>query len=147
MLTFNTKELKNTKLTNKEIEALMQGATLEVGFFETATYPNGTQVAQVAKWNELGTINYPARPFMRSSVAKNKDNWLKRIPHAYQSTGLDNKKALGIVGELIRGDIIKEITAFTTPPNTPSTIKAKGSSNPLIDTGLMRRSVTYRVSK
>ena len=33
------------------------------------------------------------------------------------------------------------------PPNAPSTIKAKkGKSNPLIDTGELRKSITYVVS-
>lgn len=41
---------------------------------------------------------------------------------------------------------------FTDPrnhwtPNAPSTIAAKGSSRPLIDTGLMRRSIKYVVRK
>lgn len=31
------------------------------------------------------------------------------------------------------------------PPNAPSTIKAKGSSTPLIDTGALRASITYVV--
>lgn len=33
------------------------------------------------------------------------------------------------------------------PPNAPSTIKRKGSSNPLIDKGELRKSITYAVSE
>ena len=54
-------------------------------------------------------------------------------------------KALSIVGEVARADIIQSITDLKAPPNAESTIKQKKSTNPLIDTGLMRRSVTYKV--
>lgn len=33
------------------------------------------------------------------------------------------------------------------PPNTPSTIKAKGSDRPLIDTGALKNAITYVVSE
>jgi hypothetical protein len=43
------------------------------------------------------------------------------------------------------GDIQHEITVLRHPPNAPATIRAKGSSKPLIDTGEMRQSVTYQI--
>jgi hypothetical protein len=49
---------------------------------------------------------------------------------------------LGIMGQ---GDVQSEITSLSSPPNSPVTIKLKGSSNPLIDTGQMRAAVTYQV--
>lgn len=147
MVTFDTKQLKQASLKCPEIEKLLKGESLKVGFFENARYPSGEFVAQVAKWNEIGTIRAPARPFMRGAVAKHGGKWLDKLPAIYNKAGFDNTRALGIMGEMIRADIIREITAFSSPANAQSTIKAKGSSHPLIDTGLMRRSVTYRVGE
>lgn len=52
---------------------------------------------------------------------------------------------LSRLGVLAQGDIQMEITALSSPPNTPSTIARKGSSNPLIDTGAMRGAVTWKL--
>ena len=46
---------------------------VNVGFFDTDQYPDGTYVAQVAYWNEFGTKGMPARPFMRQTIAAHKD--------------------------------------------------------------------------
>jgi hypothetical protein len=52
---------------------------------------------------------------------------------------------LSKLGIMAQGDIQGEITSLSTPPNAPSTIRRKGSSNPLIDSGEMRGAVTYKV--
>ena len=36
-----------------------------------ATEEDGTDVCDVAAWNELGTVNMPSRPFLRKSVDEN----------------------------------------------------------------------------
>ena len=124
----------------------MGGETLEIGFFESARYENGTQVAQVAFFNEFGTLRIPARPFFRNAITKNTKKWYSTLGGAIKA-GRDPNNALSIVGEQARGDIIKSITELNTPPNAQSTINAKGSTNPLIDSGLLRRSVTYKVKR
>ena len=42
---------------------------LQVGFFATAKYPDGTPVTNVAVWNEFGTGRIPERPFFRQALA------------------------------------------------------------------------------
>ena len=42
---------------------------LQVGFFATAKYPDGTPVTNVAVWNEFGTGSIPERPFFRQALA------------------------------------------------------------------------------
>ena len=93
-------------------------------------------------------INYgkiPPRPFLRLSIEKNNKNWLNFTKKALLNNNLDFKKSINQLGLLMVGDIQKEITDLKTPPNAESTIKKKGSSNPLIDTGLMRNSVKHKV--
>lgn len=144
MLQVDTKSLKNAKIEPKEVLNITGNHSLEVGFFANATYPSGEYVAQVAYWQEYGTIRIPMRPFFRNAVEKNNKKWFDTL-EALIRQNVNETQALAKVGEVARGDIIKSITQFREPANKPSTIKAKGSSNPLIDTGLMRRSVTYRV--
>lgn len=144
MLKLEAKDLKNIKIDKRKITKFMGKEKLEIGFFETARYPNGTFVAQVARYNEFGTLNIPMRPFFRNAINKNIKKWYATLQNAINQNTTPSK-ALSIVGEVARADIIQSITDLRTPPNAESTIKQKKSTNPLIDTGLMRRSVTYKV--
>ena len=56
-----------------------------------------------------------------------------------------DERLLERVGLLTAARIQQEITDLRQPPNSPATIAAKGSSNPLIDTGKLRQSVSYEV--
>ena len=51
----------------------------------------------------------------------------------------------GLLGESLKDRIQRSITTLRTPPNSAATIKAKGSSNPLIDTTFMHNSVDYKI--
>lgn len=131
-------ELKGMLNKNKE--------SLEVGFFETAKYQNGEYVANVANMQEFGTLKIPARPFFRTAVSKNQGKWLGIFKNQFLANQ-DFNLSLNQVGEVARGDIVMSIMQTNTPPNAEATIKAKGSSKPLIDTGFMRNSVTFKVVK
>ena len=128
---------KDFAIKKDEILKWTQGNEMEVGFFESATYPGGEFVASVAIYNEFGTQNIPPRPFFRSALDKNEARYWNFLASEFVKNE-PAKKSLTKLGELVRGDVIKSITQFSEPPNAPSTIKAKGSSNPLIDTGVMR---------
>lgn len=141
--------IKNPKI-GKELEealgvSLVTNPTLEVGFFEKARYPDGEFVASVAVKNEYGNPRIPPRPFFRNAISNNSDKWgdlaLKFFKRA------DSETALGMLGESIRGDIIRSIDKTNTPPNSPITIARKGSSKPLVDTGLLRASVTFQLKE
>ena len=121
---------------------------VRVGFFETARYDDGTPVAAVAAWNEFGTETIPERPFFRRAIAEAEDRIAKVLRR-----GIDTEKMVvderlaGRVGAYVQGEIQDSITALKEPQNAPETIKRKGSSNPLIDTGHMRDSVDYEVDR
>lgn len=135
----------------KEIEREFKGllgniSNLEVGFFETAKYTNGDYVASIASMQEYGGINIPPRPFFRNAINKNKVKWIDLLKQQLVSNQ-NLELSLNQVGEIARGDIITSINQTNTPPNALSTIKQKGSSKPLVDTGFMRSSVNYKVVK
>lgn len=130
------KDFQSRVFTNKK---------LKVGIFESAKYDDGTPVAQVAFWQEFGTAKIPMRPFLRNAIAKNTRKWSDSVKTAIISSN-DSEKALKVLGEIMRGDIVLSLTNLNTPPNAPSTIKQKGSSNPLIDTGLLRSSISWELA-
>lgn len=128
-------------------EKLGEGKVLRVGFLENATYPDGQQVAMVAAANEFGNPanNQPPRPFFRSMISDNKDNWPDDIGRIAQATGFDGEQTLGLMGEHIKGQLQQSIRALMEPPLSPVTIEKKGFDKPLIDTGHMLNSVDYDI--
>jgi hypothetical protein len=123
---------------------------VQVGFQAgAAADEDGVDIANIAMWNELGTSRSPARPFMRKSVDENTDKikamctrQLKRL-----AQGADAQDILEKIGVFQKGLIQRKIVDGTFEPNAASTIRRKGSSRPLIDTGRMRQSVNYIIRR
>ena len=136
----------------KFMDTLKQISELEVkvGYQAgKAREDDGTDICDVAMWNELGTENIPSRPFMRNSVDGNMDKitsfmkgQAKEILH-----GGNAEQSLKKIGMFQKGLIQNEITNGSFAPNSPATIRKKGSRKPLIDTGRMRQSVNYVIQK
>lgn len=122
-----------------------KGGLLKVGFLEGATYPDGTNVAQVAYWNEYGTVTSPPRPFFRQMIASKSPKWGAALGKSLISSDYDGEKALKLMGHGISDQLVTSIVQFSTPENAASTIAAKGFNDPLIDTGLMQRTVDFEV--
>lgn len=105
-------------------------------------------VVEYATYNEFGTADIPERSFIRSTMDERK----RRIfGKAFKLQGdivlgkMTIDKALAIMGTLIKGNIIQKITNLRSPANADSTVQAKGSSNPLIDSGRLKQSIDYEV--
>jgi hypothetical protein len=137
---------------------------VQIGLWKDVVYPEGGEsVAQVAKWNIEGTKR-------KSATGNNIDDVEQSIPPrdflkfywdrlrkeslelAIEITRKANRgenvdAAIDMIGINGRNIVMEAITDLKTPPNSAATIQRKGSSNPLIDTGLMRRSVTWKVTK
>lgn len=122
-----------------------EGKFLRAGFLETAKYPDGTPVAQVAFWNDAGSEVSPPRAFFRQTIAERGKSWGETLGDSLKATGMDANKAMALTGEVIKDDVVSAIVAFSDPPNAPSTIAKKGFNKPLIDTGVMQRSVDYDI--
>ena len=128
---------------------------IDIGFPRTRMassqkYPNSNfSVVDVAWMNEFGTEKIPSRPFLKTGTRIAYELLRKDIARAVKKTnnGKDLRKELKKIGEVARSIVQQTITEFSEPPNSPITIERKGSDNPLIDTGLMRASVNYKVRK
>ena len=129
------------ELADKEVRVgFQQGKTTE---------EDGTDVCDIAAWNELGTVNMPSRPFLRMSVDDNSDK-INSFMSAQKRSIINGESAGRILMKIgiFQIDLIQEkITEGSFAPNAPSTIKAKGSSKPLIDTGRMRQSVNFEIKQ
>lgn len=120
------------------------GGTVRVGIIESQTYPDGESVAQVAYWNEYGTATIPARPFFRNTIAEKQDEWAEKAAELLKQSD-DTNHALALIGEGVKGDIVKTIQNFSDPPNADSTVKRKGFNKPLVDTGDLWRAIQSEV--
>lgn len=103
-------------------------------------------LAQLGLIHEYGTSRIPARPFLGPAIENNKDkiqtlnrDLLLQILHGQ----ISKREALGRLGAFGQGLVQKQIRETVSPPDAPSTIKAKGSSHPLIDTGQMIQNVAW----
>jgi len=122
---------------------------------DAGTYENGIDVALVAFWNEFGTRKIPARPFIRSAIFNNLET-LKKKTDELEVAALLRKKtvkqALDSIGftmqELIKGRI-NTASQWAAPISAATkAAKLKGGALrgpvPLINTGLLLRSVTFK---
>jgi len=146
-------ELKRKKKFDlpKKINTI-ENTSIKVGFpavkKETHSEDNqGVSAVFKATVNNFG-LGVPKRPFMAISFAKNKNTYKKLIlKELGKIEKLDFTKFANKLGILGQGHVQKEIIALRSPANNPATISAKGSSNPLINTGHMLQSVTFSVGK
>lgn len=97
---------------------------------------------------ETGSIVIPERSFLRSTFDEKNDEWIKFVKKQLPKL-LDGQMSARTIcerlGAKMVGDIQKKLTQLDDPPNAPSTIAQKGSSNPLIDKGGLRQRITYKV--
>jgi hypothetical protein len=122
-------------------------ATLRVGFLSNSTYPDGTPVAMVAAIQDFGAprAGIPPRPFFRNMIKDKSPEWPKAIAGLLKDNGYDAEAALKLAGAAIAGQLRQSIRDTNSPPLAPATIRRKGSSKALIDSGHMLNSVDYEV--
>lgn len=91
------------------------------------------------------TIDIPARPWLEPGVASATPEVLLTIQDGMEA-GQSMDQILEAVGVVAAAAVKVYMTELKTPPNAASTIRKKGSSNPLIDQGHMRAAVTHKVA-
>jgi hypothetical protein len=126
----------------------LNGAVTEVGLFGHGGSPE-TDVAARGAVHELGSPrrNIPQRPFTRNAFDANQRKFYDFIDSQY-GTMLDGRlspaRLIALTGEKMVYYIKRSISFGTFLPLKPRTILMKGSSKPLIDTAIMRNSVTHK---
>lgn len=160
--------IKATVQKKRYDENQIREGVVRVGFFADRRYEDGVSVAQVARWNELGTnIDHgiPPRPFMRPAVFSNKQQLTELLRSEYRKAFKDNTNTMAVLnkfGMYVVEKIKTQIDSVNTPENAPITIdggwlgrkgkkpvyiEGKGGSKPLYDTGFMENSVDYKAEE
>lgn len=127
------------------IEKVTNASTVEVGFLENSTYPDGTSVPMVAAIQEFGSGNIPSRPFFRGMINDKSPEWPDAVAGLLVDNDYDAKRTLEQTGAAIKGQLQEAITEFVGVPLSPKTIARKGFDAPLRETGHMLNSVDYKV--
>lgn len=130
----------------KEIDKLRTSHYALVGIHESAGQAKDSSMtmATLGAIQHFGNDDIPARRWLDTGAETGTKEYLDVIREGVEE-GLTAAQIMKRVGVEAEGAIRQYITDLDTPPNKPSTIKRKGSSNPLIDTGAMRQSVTSTV--
>jgi hypothetical protein len=123
---------------------------LTVGIHEEAgAAPHGDlSLIDIASMHEFG-LGQAQRSFIgawaEANEAEHKQN-LRALGNALvKGTVADPQQGLEQLGELYVGEVQARIAGGIAPPNSPSTIRRKGSSTPLVDNGVLRSSITKQV--
>ncbi|CUJ00488.1 hypothetical protein [Achromobacter aegrifaciens] len=100
------------------------GGTLRTGFLENATYPDGTPVAYVAAIQEYGSpeAGIPPRSFFRTMISAKQKNWPRALGALAKNNDYDIDKALGQMGQGIKGQLQESIQALDGPALSPVTL-------------------------
>lgn len=125
----------------------LKNMEIHVGFYKKAVYPTGEQVARVAYENEYG-IGKPERPFFRLANIKTIkfiNSQITKIQHLPRARLINSPQFAELMGQEAKNNVHRSIVELRDPENSPYTIAKKGSSNPLIDTGLMNQSVSFEI--
>ncbi len=143
----------------------MQGKKVEVGALQgehkwlAAIHEYGCEIPVTPKMraflhhqglhlkDSTTVIKIPERSFLRSGHDENADRILKQTARAIGQVLEGNMSVddmLDLYGQQMATAIKKYIRDLSSPPNHPYTVEQKGSSNPLIDTGGLLESITWR---
>lgn len=140
---------------------------IKAGVLGGAKYLDGKSVADVAAYQEYGTSTIPARPFLRTTLANNSDDWaagMGKMLGQYLAGKRDLDDVCNRMGAAMQDGILETIDSDMPPPNSEATRKRKlerlydpegegtreqqiaagaHTITTLKDSGLMRDSVSY----
>lgn len=152
-----THRIKSTN--GKGIKALLRRVKnpgmVDVGIIEAKGH-NGSDLntAEIGYVHEFGSPknNIPERSFIRSTVHGSGQKEVvalsRRLLKKIVDGTMEQKKALGLLGALGADLISQKIVSIRNPPNKPSTLRGKKPrTNPLVDTGQLKNSITWRVQE
>lgn len=135
----------------KELEKQFGNSYVTIGLHEeqggAAVHDaeSGMTNAAIGAANHFGVPGHiPARPWLDVGVATGNPRYLKILEQCVEKDE-PVQVALGRIGVEAVGFTQVYMTNLRTPPNAAYTIAKKGSDNPLIDTGLLRQSVTFKI--
>lgn len=138
----------------EQVSKLKKEPYVKVGVLGTKAsekYPDSAfSVVDVATVNEFGSSDgrIPERSYLRATIDKKLSsyrNLLGALVSDYFLRKTTPGKILAVMGLKISSDVQDRIVSLRDPPNAPGTVASKKSSNPLIDSGRLRQSISFEV--
>lgn len=140
---------------NEFIKGLQSGFVVDVGIMGNKAGrkdEKGLTNADVGFVHEFGTSKIPKRSFLRMPIFLHAEEILEQVKKAGALKKLAAGKMVEVLADIGIACEATILQAFASSgwgswaANHPSTIKRKGSSSPLIDTGQLRRSISSHVT-
>ena len=105
-------------------KAVSTAASVRVGFLEGSTTTGGVSLPMVAAVQEFGAPakGIPPRPYFRTMIKKEEGHWGRDLGLLLRANQYDAKKALGQMGDEIKGELQQSIVDLTDPPLSQVTL-------------------------
>ncbi len=105
-----------------------------------------SELVTIGRAQEFGTATIPPRPFLRTALRQHRKKWVRLIAPAVRAVRRENGPARALLilrraGVVMVGDTQATLRRGPWTPNAASTVRRKGSAQPLIDTGQMVQSI------
>lgn len=128
---------------------LEKAGKVSVGYLDNATYPatphrpkqGGLSVAQVAFWNEFGTVHSPPRPSFRQMISKNSPDWPTMLTNALKANHYDAQAALALLGIEITAELQESIQHGSFQEPSPVTLMLRKMADDDPNLVISRRTV------
>ena len=110
-----------------------------------------TSVLDYAPFLEFGTAGMPARPFLRTTFANHKHEWVEIVAKALKGGAMPDA-ALEYAGITMVANIVDQIKSNMPPPNSASWVRYKqkhapaNAYNTLMFTGTLVHSIDHEVT-
>lgn len=130
----------------KQVQAL-DGHGVKSGIQANAGQQDGTDILDIALYNEFGTKDIPARPFIRGFQERNAKALGALMDRAADlvASGEPVGATLDQMGAVVQQQQQAHVRASKSwaVPNAPATVKQKGSNVPLIDHAVLVNAIRY----
>ena len=132
------------RLLNDRVKKI--AGQIKVGVKNDQHANSNLTVAQIGQIHENGAPkrNIPARPFLNPAVRNNATKYIRFIARQMPLLLLgrtNSGEIMDDIGAMAVQDVRQYIENGNFTPLKPATIKRKGHSKPLIDTGQLKRSI------
>lgn len=140
-------EQKALQELKKRMAKIGSQVNLTVGIHEGENRSDDTiSNAQLGAMLNYGTEKIPARPWLVPGFKSGFQEYSEVIKDGLQDQ-LDPKIILDQVGLMAVGYVQEFVSDLKSPGNAESTISKKGFDNPLVETGNLRQSISYQLTK
>lgn len=135
--------------------AQLDGTEIDIGFFEEDRYGpenDNLPVAQVAYYNEFGTVHNPTRPFMEETFSDSltqthAGKMMKRIFESALTNGRAVSRLLIELGDDVAELMKIRILNYPGSNSTETITRKEGRNTPLRDTEFMMNSVKFEIHR